>query len=71
MPAYTSDHDVDALERAIREGPRPGSEVYRHLGFRVLACPSMRYKAAFGPHQLLEGRPGFDEAPRWVDAPDP
>jgi leucyl-tRNA---protein transferase len=39
-----------------------------YLGFRVLECPSMRYKAGFRPHELLEGRPGFDEAPRWVEA---
>jgi len=35
------------------------------LGFRVLPCPSMRYKAAFRPHELLHGRPGFDEEPEW------
>jgi arginine-tRNA-protein transferase len=40
-----------------------------YLGFRVLGCPSMRYKAAFRPHELLEGRPGPGEAPRWVEAP--
>jgi arginyl-tRNA--protein-N-Asp/Glu arginylyltransferase len=36
-----------------------------YLGFRVLACQSMRYKAAFRPHELLQGRPGFDEEPQW------
>ena len=40
-----------------------------YLGFRVLGCPSMRYKAAFRPHELLEGRPGPGDAPRWVEAP--
>ncbi|MHB8879664.1 MAG: arginyltransferase [Myxococcaceae bacterium] len=39
-----------------------------YLGFRVMGCPSMRYKASFRPHELLEGRPGFDEEPRWVEA---
>jgi len=41
-----------------------------YLGYRVLGCPSMRYKAAFRPHELLEGRPGPDDEPRWI-APRP
>jgi arginyl-tRNA--protein-N-Asp/Glu arginylyltransferase len=40
-----------------------------YLGYRVLGCPSMRYKAAFRPHELLVGRPGPDEAPLWVAPP--
>ena len=40
-----------------------------YLGFRVLGCPSLRYKAAFKPHELLVGRPRLDEAPRWVAGP--
>jgi arginyl-tRNA--protein-N-Asp/Glu arginylyltransferase len=40
-----------------------------YLGYRVLGCASMRYKATFRPHELLVGRPGADEAPRWVLAP--
>jgi len=36
-----------------------------YLGFRVLPCPSMRYKAGFRPHELLQGRPAFDEEPEW------
>jgi arginyl-tRNA--protein-N-Asp/Glu arginylyltransferase len=39
-----------------------------YLGYRVLGCPSMRYKATFRPHELLRGRPGPDEEPRWVEA---
>ena len=42
-----------------------------YLGFRVLGCASMKYKAGFRPHELLEGRPGPDEEPRWVEAPGP
>ena len=38
-----------------------------YLGFRVMGCPSMRYKAAFRPHELLDGRPGPGDAPRWVE----
>ena len=36
-----------------------------YLGFRVLGCVSMRYKAAFRPHELLVGRPREDEPPCW------
>jgi arginine-tRNA-protein transferase len=38
---------------------------YVYLGYRVRACPSLRYKAAFRPHELLVGRPAFGEAPVW------
>ncbi|MDY7231419.1 arginyltransferase [Hyalangium rubrum] len=41
-----------------------------YLGYRVSGCASLRYKAAFRPHELLEGRPGPDEAPRWSSAPE-
>jgi arginine-tRNA-protein transferase len=40
-----------------------------YLGYRVLGCPSMRYKAAFQPHELLRGRPGLDEEPQWTEEP--
>ena len=40
-----------------------------YLGYRILPCPSMRYKAGFHPHELLVGRPAAHEAPRWVRAP--
>ena len=42
-----------------------------YLGYRVLGCPSMRYKATFRPHELLVGRPSPDEEPRWVAAESP
>jgi arginine-tRNA-protein transferase len=38
---------------------------YVYLGFRVAACQSLTYKGAFGPHELMTGRPGFDEVPVW------
>ena len=37
-----------------------------YLGFRILECPSMRYKSTFRPHELLVGRPSFLEQPVWV-----
>jgi arginyl-tRNA--protein-N-Asp/Glu arginylyltransferase len=41
-----------------------------YLGYRVLGCASMRYKATFHPHELLEGRPSFEEPPVWRVNPD-
>jgi arginyl-tRNA--protein-N-Asp/Glu arginylyltransferase len=53
-------HVLTLIARAQREGKR-----HVYLGYRVLGCASMRYKATFLPHELLEGRPGPDETPRW------
>ena len=39
-----------------------------YLGYRVMGCASMRYKAGYRPHELLQGLPGPDEEPRWVEA---
>jgi arginine-tRNA-protein transferase len=39
-----------------------------YLGYCVLGCPSMRYKDAFRPHEVLVGRPAADEEPRWAPA---
>jgi arginine-tRNA-protein transferase len=39
-----------------------------YLGYRVLPCASMRYKASFHPHELLIGRPAAGETPRWERA---
>lgn len=36
-----------------------------YLGYRVEGCASLRYKGTFRPHELLEGRPGPEETPRW------
>ncbi|MGA9519831.1 MAG: arginyltransferase, partial [Myxococcaceae bacterium] len=38
-----------------------------YLGYRVIGCASLRYKDAFQPHELLEGRPAFDEEPIWQE----
>jgi arginine-tRNA-protein transferase len=37
-----------------------------YLGYRVQGCASLRYKGTFRPHELLEGRPGQEETPRWL-----
>lgn len=37
-----------------------------YLGYRVLGCPSLVYKARYRPHELLEGRPADSEIPTWT-----
>jgi arginine-tRNA-protein transferase len=53
--------NVVALVADARRTGRP----YVYLGFRVAGCASLRYKGTFRPHELLSGRVGMDEAPRW------
>ncbi len=42
---------------------RGGSHLY--MGFCVAACPSTAYKARFGPHERLVGRPGLEDEAIW------
>jgi arginyl-tRNA--protein-N-Asp/Glu arginylyltransferase len=42
---------------------------YVYLGYCVAGCASLRYKAAFRPHELLSGRPAPDEQPIWRPGP--
>jgi arginine-tRNA-protein transferase len=44
---------------------RATSRPFVYLGYCVLACQSLRYKAAFHPQELLVGLPGDHELPRW------
>jgi arginine-tRNA-protein transferase len=65
-PAYARlslgvNHILTLIEHARRTGK---SHVY--LGYRVRGCFSMRYKAGFLPHQLLQGRPSPAAKPRWL-----
>jgi leucyl-tRNA---protein transferase len=67
-PAYARfspgvNHVLELIERA-----RAAGKAYVYLGFRVMGCASMRYKASFRPHQLLEGRPDDAVSPRWLGA---
>ena len=39
---------------------------YVYLGYRVLGCPSLIYKSRYVPHELLVGRPAFEEKPAWT-----
>lgn len=36
-----------------------------YLGYWIAENPSMTYKAFYRPHQILEGRPAFNERPEW------
>lgn len=42
-----------------------------YLGYRVKGCASLKYKGAFGPHELLVGRPAMGEEPTWVRGDPP
>lgn len=37
-----------------------------YLGYRVLGCASLVYKASYRPHELLIGRPEPDQRPAWT-----
>lgn len=39
-----------------------------YLGYRVAGCQSLKYKGSFRPHEVLVGRPGLGEEPRWTPA---
>lgn len=49
----------------LREAERRGKR-WVYLGYRVLGCMSSEYKGRFGPHELLEGWPEFDDTPSWT-----
>jgi arginine-tRNA-protein transferase len=38
-----------------------------YLGYRVAACPSLRYKGRFEPHEVLVGRPSMDQPAVWIE----
>jgi arginine-tRNA-protein transferase len=50
------------------------SATHVYLGYRVEGCPSLTYKGAFQPHEILDGRPALSELPAWrelgVSPPD-
>ncbi len=45
---------------------RKQGRAHLYLGYRVLGCPSLVYKASYRPHELLVGRPAPDEEPQWT-----
>src|SRR5690349_20634975 len=48
----------------VDDARRRGKE-HVYLGYRVEGCVSLAYKGRFGPHELLEGRPGPRALPSW------
>jgi arginine-tRNA-protein transferase len=38
---------------------------HAYLGYRVMGCASLAYKARYRPHELLIGRPLESEIPEW------
>jgi arginine-tRNA-protein transferase len=47
------------------EDARDRGLAYVYLGYRVAACRSLAYKGLYEPHELLVGRPSFEEEPIW------
>jgi arginine-tRNA-protein transferase len=41
---------------------------YLYLGYWIAECPSMAYKANFGPHEVMERYVEDDEEPVWREA---
>ena len=65
-PAYARlslgvNHVLTLIQRARREG-----KSYVYLGYRVMGCSSMHYKAGYLPHELLDGRPEPVQPARWL-----
>ena len=52
----------------IQQARTTGRE-HVYLGYCVSGCASLRYKESFRPHELMEGRPRFDEPAVWRPAP--
>lgn len=42
-----------------------------YLGYWIARCPSMAYKADYGPHEILEQYVGDRDPPRWRQVPAP
>jgi arginine-tRNA-protein transferase len=64
-PAYAAVSPGVVHVLTLIELARQLGQEHVYLGYRVSQCPSMRYKAQFRPHQLLEGRPAPEDAPLW------
>jgi len=64
-PAYAAISPGIANILTLVDLARAGGRPFVYLGYCVLGCPSLRYKAAFHAQDLLVGLPADDEAPRW------
>jgi leucyl-tRNA---protein transferase len=65
-PAYRRMSPGIANILKLMELAREHGQRHVYLGYCVLDCQSLRYKAAFHPQEILVGLPADDEAPRWV-----
>jgi len=63
-PSLGVAHVVTLVEEARARG-----KAHVYLGYRVLGCASLEYKARYRPHELLVSRPAEDEAPLWQPEP--
>ncbi len=64
-PALSRDSLGIANVVALVEDARAANKPHVYLGYRVLGCDSLEYKAAFVPHELLTTRPSDDEPAVW------
>ena len=64
-PAYARISPGIANILSLVELARSTSRRFVYLGYCVLECQSLRYKAAFGAQELLAGLPADGELPRW------
>jgi arginine-tRNA-protein transferase len=68
-PEYARSSLGTANVVALVEEARDAGLPYVYLGYRVAGCASLRYKAAFRPHEILVGRPAMHEQPVWLNEP--
>jgi arginine-tRNA-protein transferase len=68
-PAYARWSLGTANILTLIEDAKKSRRKHVYLGYQVDGCESLRYKAAFRPHELLLNLPeSLDEAPEWVTA---
>jgi arginyl-tRNA--protein-N-Asp/Glu arginylyltransferase len=67
-PAYARFSPGIANIMTLIELARRGGQRHVHLGYCVRDCQSLKYKAAFRPHEILATLPGDDEAPHWMQS---
>jgi len=65
-PAYHRISPGIANILRLLELAQTGGQRHVYLGYCVLDCQSLRYKAAFHPQETLVGLPTDEEDPRWV-----
>ncbi|HEY8042250.1 MAG TPA: GNAT family N-acetyltransferase [Polyangiaceae bacterium] len=64
-PAYARLSPGTANVLGLLADARAGGRRHVYLGYCVAGCASLRYKAAFRPHERLVGRPAPEDEPRW------